>query len=262
MDYLILFVFGLVIGSFLNVVIFRLRFGGSPLKGRSLCDHCHRQIAWYDNIPLLSFLLLRGRCRHCHQQIPIGYPLVELLIGLEFVWVYWLLKVNFSFFGQVEGSYSLGLLIYWLILFSGSAVIIIYDIKNMLIPEKVLFPLTVVAFSRLFFSQQWQVLPVAIASFLFLLMLYFLTKILIKKEGIGFGDVELGFFMGLVLGWPLILIAYFLAFLTGAIWGVILIIIGKKKLKERIAFGPFLLLGMIVAKLWGWSIWQWYLGML
>jgi len=258
MEYLVLFLFGLAIGSFLNVVIYRLRFGDSPMKGRSYCDHCKAKIIWFDNIPLLSFLLLGGKCRKCKKKIPVDYPLVEFLVGLQFVWVYWLLKVNFSFFGSWEGFYSLALLIYWLLLFSGSLAIVVYDLKYMIIPDEVLWPLMGLSFLRLFISHQWQVLWTAAGSTLFIFLIWLITK----GKGMGFGDVKLAFLMGLVLGWPMIVVAYFLAFLTGAIAGVILILVNKKKFKDKIAFGPFLILGMIIAKLWGWSIWQWYWGML
>lgn len=254
---MMLFLFGLAIGSFLNVVIYRLKFGDSPMKGRSYCDHCKAKISWFDNIPLLSFLFLGGKCRECKKRIPVDYPLVELLVGLQFVWVYWLLKVNFNFFHSWEGAYSLALLIYWLILFAGSIGIAIYDIKYMLIPDEILWPLTLVAALRLLVSGQWQVVPVALLSMLFLLSLWLLTK----KKGMGFGDVKLAFLMGLVLGFPGIVVAYFIAFLTGAVVGVILMLLNKKKFKSQIAFGPFLLLGMLLAKLWGLKIFQWYLNL-
>jgi len=258
MTYLLLLVFGLAIGSFLNVVIYRLKKGESFVKGRSYCDKCKKKISWYDNIPLLSFLILKGRCRKCQRKIPIEYPLTELLIGIEFVWVYWLLSVNFNFFNSWEGFYSLALLIYWLILFSGSLGIIIFDFKYMMIPDEILYPLIGLALLRLPFSGQWQVIWAALGSFGFIYGLYLLTK----KKGIGFGDVKLAVLLGLVLGWPNILVAYFIAFLTGAVVGVILILRKQKKFKDRIAFGPFLLVAMLVAKLWGGIIWQWYLKVL
>lgn len=253
-----MFLLGLTVGSFLNVVIYRLRFGDSPMKGRSYCDNCKKPIAWLDNIPLLSFLLLKGRCRQCKKKIPADYPLIELLVGLQFVWTYWLLKVNFAFFGQVEGFYSLALLIYWLVLFSGALTIAVYDLKYMLIPDEVLWPLIGLSFLRLFFSHQWQVLPAAFLSSGFLFLLWLITR----GKGMGLGDVKLAFLLGLVLGWPQIVVAYFTAFLTGAAAGVILVLWGRKNFKQKIAFGPFLLLGMMVAKLWGWPIWQWYMGKL
>jgi len=258
MEYFVLFLFGLAVGSFLNVVIYRLRYGDSPLRGRSKCPKCKRQIAWFDNIPLLSFILLGGKCRNCKKTIATGYPLVELLVSIQFVWVYWLLKVNFNFFHSWEGAYSLGLLVYWLILFTGSIGIAIYDLKYLLIPDEILWPLVGVAFVRLFFSQQWQVIPVAFLSMGFILSLWFLTR----KKGMGFGDVKLAFLMGLVLGFPRIIVAYLIAFLTGALVGIILMLINKKKFKDKIAFGPFLLFGMIIAKLWGENLWQWYVNFL
>lgn len=255
MDYWLLFFLGACAGSFLGVVLYRLRHGGSALRGRSVCDHCRRKIAWYDNIPLLSFAYLRGRCRRCRRPINSEYPLIELITAIEFVWVYWLLKINFNFFNWVEGWYSLALLSYWLILFSGSVAIVVYDLKYMLVPDQVLAPLTVIAFLRLFVSHNWQVLPSAFGSMAFLWFLHLITK----GKGMGWGDVKLGFLLGLVLGWPLTLVAYFFAFLTGAAAGVILIMLRRKNLKSKIAFGPFLLGGMLGAKLWGETIWRWYL---
>ena len=258
MDYLTLFLFGTAIGSFLSVVIYRLRIGESALKGRSRCDFCKKQIAWFDNIPLLSYVLLLGKCRWCKKKIGLDHLFLELLFGFQFVWIYWLLKVNFSFFGHLEGFYSLSLLAYWLILFSGSIAIAIYDVKHMLIPDEVLFPLIGVCFLRLFFSHQWQVLVPALLAMGFLYSIYVITK----GKGMGFGDVKLAFLMGLVLGWPLIVVAFFVAFLTGAGVGVILLVLKKKKYKSRIAFGPFLIFGMLLAKLWGNQIWQWYFSFL
>lgn len=255
MDFLVLFLLGISVGSFLNVVIFRLRTGDSAMRGRSYCDHCKAQIAWYDNIPLLSYLILKGKCRQCKKKIPVDYFLIELLTGIEFVWVYWLLKMNFAFFGRVEGFYSLALLVYWLVLFTGSLAIAIYDFKYMLIPDEVLGLMVGAAGLRLIFTQQWQYVLVGIGSSLFLLSILLITR----GKGMGWGDVKLGGLLGLVLGWPQVLVAYILAFLTGALVGVILILINKKRFKDKIAFGPFLLLGMMIAKLWGWPIWLWYL---
>ncbi|OGD61101.1 hypothetical protein A3I57_00835 [Candidatus Beckwithbacteria bacterium RIFCSPLOWO2_02_FULL_47_23] len=255
MDYWLMFLLGICLGSFLSVVLYRLRVGGSALKGRSVCDHCRKKIAWYDNLPLLSFLLLGGKCRRCRRPINPEYPLTELIIGIEFVWVYWLLKINFNFFNWIEGWYSFALLAYWLILFSGAVAIAIYDFQHQLIPDQILLPLIVVAFLRLFVSQNWSVVPAAFGSMAFLGVLHLVTR----GKGMGLGDVKLGFLLGLVLGWPQIMTAYFLAFLTGAIAGVILIVVKGKNLKSKIAFGPFLILGMIIAKLWGWPIWQGYL---
>ena len=140
-------------------------------------------------------------------------------------------------------------------MFSGSLAIIIFDLKYLVIPDEVLYPLIGAALLRLPFSHQWSVIPVALASGAFLYSLYLITK----KKGMGLGDVKLALLLGLVLGWPKILVAYFIAFLTGAGIGVILVLSKKKRLKDKIAFGPFLLIAMLMAKLWGEQIWQWYL---
>lgn len=254
MVYLVLFLLGLSAGSFLSVVVYRLRAGEAVWACRSHCDFCRKKISWYDNIPLLSYCLLKGKCRYCRRKIPPEYPLTELVIGLEFVWIYWLLTVNYKFWGTWEGGYSLALLIYWLVLFSGSLAIAIYDFKYLLIPDLLLWPLIVLTGLRLLVTGQWQYLTVAAAAAGFLALLWLITK----KRGLGTGDIELGLLMGLVLGYPKIIAAFFLAFLTGALAGVILILVKKKQLRDRIAFGPFLIAAMLAAKLCGDLIWQWY----
>ena len=271
MVYLLLFLLGLAVGSFLNVVVYRQvneiekekiekikNWLPTWIKGRSVCDHCQKKLAWHDNLPLLSYLWLRGKCRQCHQPIPFQYPLIEFLTGLEFVWLYWLLS-RFSSFGQVEGFYSLALAFYWFFIFSASLALVLIDLKTLILPDVILLPAIGVALLRLFFTHQWQFLPAAIVTGLFFLSLYLVTK----GKGMGFGDVKLAFFIGLVLGWwQRILVAVFLAFLTGAVVGVIVILARKKTLKSAIPFGPFLLLSMWIAKLIGDQIWQWYWSLL
>lgn len=250
-----MFILGLCAGSFLGVVLYRLRRGESALKGRSVCDHCRQPIAWYDNLPLVSFFLLNGRCRYCRGPINPEYPLIELLVGLEFVWVYWLLKINFNWFNWVEGWYSFALLIYWLALFSGALAIAVYDLKYLLIPDQILLPLIAIACLRLLVSHNWLVIPAGLGAMSFLWLFQWLTR----GKGMGAGDVRLGLLIGLVLGWPMVVVAFLIAFLTGSIAGVILILLRRKQLKSKIAFGPFLLLGLVVAKLWGGALWQSYL---
>ncbi|OGD62562.1 hypothetical protein A2160_05975 [Candidatus Beckwithbacteria bacterium RBG_13_42_9] len=261
MVYFFLFLLGIVVGSFLSVVVYRevnevknANFLPGWVWGRSICDHCRRKLLWYDNIPLFSYLLLKGKCRWCHQPISFQYPLIELLTGLEFVWLYWILS-RFAFFGQIEGFYSLALAGYWFFIFSVSVVLALVDWKTQILPDTVLLPAIVLAILRLFITHQWQFLFSAFIAGLFFLSLFLVTR----GKGIGFGDVKLGFFMGLVLGWwQRVIVAIFLAFLTGAIVGVIVVILKKKTLKSAIAFGPFLLWGMWLAKLWGDQIWNWY----
>jgi prepilin signal peptidase PulO-like enzyme (type II secretory pathway) len=123
---------------------------------------------------------------------------MELLVGVQFTWVYWLLKINFNWFNWVEGWYSFGLLIYWLVLFSGLIAIAIYDLKYMLIPDQILVPLIIISFARLLVSHQWPVVLAALGSTFFLGGLYQITR----GKGMGFGDVKLAFLLGLAC-WPL-----------------------------------------------------------
>jgi leader peptidase (prepilin peptidase)/N-methyltransferase len=270
--YFLLFILGLAVGSFLNVVIYREIQGEKTSRskkqakkqwlpawfwGRSYCDHCKKKIAWYDNIPILSYILLGGRCRYCHQKINLQYPLVELLTAFEFIWIYWLLS-RFSFFGRLEGFYSFALVIYWLYIFSSFLVILIADFRGGIIPDWVVFPAILISVLRIFESGRWSLLIWGAAAAAFFLVLYLVTK----GKGLGFGDVKLSFLLGLFLGYPQILVAVFLAFLTGAFVAVILVISGKKHFGQTVPFGPFLILGTVVAKFWGAGIWNWYMGLI
>ena len=205
-----LFVLGLVVGSFLNVVIYRLNNGLSPLRGRSFCPRCKHQLAWGDNVPLLSFLLLRGKCRYCHSPISWQYPLVELATGILTVVV-------------LHTSFNL-LLTYALI------AIFVSDLLYYTIPDEIVWPMI-----GLSFLISPNLLP-GLGAAGFFLSLVLLTH----SRGMGMGDVKLAGLMGLALGWPKISVAILLAFLTGATVGVILVLMGKKGLKSRIPFGPFL----------------------
>ena len=268
MIYLILFLLGLCMGSFLNVVIYRetreepkaksLSWLPSWVTGRSYCDHCRKKIPLYDNIPLLSYLLLSGKCRFCHKKIPFQYPLVELLTGIEFVWIYFLVQSNLSFFSGFEGFYSLLSLIFWLVLAALLLGIMVADLKYQIIPDTAVFGGIFLCLVKLLidyrytgmidFSKLWAALPAA-GFFMFLI---FITK----AKGMGWGDVKLAILMGLILGFPKIISALMFAFLTGAFIGVILILTRKKKLKSKIAFGPFLIAGTIFALFWDKFLWK------
>ncbi len=274
--YLLLFVVGLVFGSFLNVVVLRevsdiekneeedtktpfnfKAYLPSWVIGRSFCPKCGHNLAWYENIPLFSFLFLRGKCLHCKQKISLQYPVVELFIAFEFVWLYWMIS-QFAFFTQLEGIPSLLVLGYWLFIFSISIALALIDLKTQILPDSLVLIGIVVSLIRLIYTGRWEFLISAFFILLFFLFLFLITK----GKGVGFGDVKLSFFIGLVLGWwQWIIVAMFIAFLTGAVVGVILILFGEKTMKSAIPFGPFLLGGMLIAKIWGEAIWFWYIGL-
>jgi leader peptidase (prepilin peptidase)/N-methyltransferase len=244
-----LFLIGIFIGSFLNVIIDRLPRKETIAKGRSYCEFCKKELSWYDLIPLLSFLMLKGKCRYCHKKLSLYYPIIELSTGILFALTYsWVLKIYplpFSFYH----------LIYYLIIISAFIIILFEDLKFGIIPDKVVFPAIVITLFYLIFNSQFVMLRIAggsIFNYLFSAILtctFFLILFLITKgKGMGFGDVKLAFLLGLILGFPKIILALYLAFLTGAIVGIILILWKKKRsIKETIPFGPFLIAGSLLS---------------
>lgn len=227
-----LFVFGLglCIGSFLNVVIYRLPEGRQVIFGRSFCPKCKRKILWYDNIPLLSFFILGRRCRYCKKPISWRYPLVEFLTGLLFI------------FGYLSHLSSLSFLF-----IAGLIVIFFVDLDYQIIPDQIVFPLLVgtlvyYLIKNYKLSLITNYLPTGLGLGAFF---YFLHKIT-KGKGMGLGDVKLAFLIGIFFGFPLAILALYLAFLTGAFVGVILILSRKVKFGQQIAFGPFLAFGTIL----------------
>lgn len=219
------FIFGLIIGSFLNCLIYYLEGGRKVLTGRSFCPHCQHVLSWPDLIPVLSFLFLHGKCRYCSKRISWQYPLVELSTGILFVLI-------FNLFG---GWLYLA---YLFIVSSLLVVIFVYDLKKYLISDKIIVPLIVLT---LIFN--WSNIVFGLVAGLFFWLIHYISK----GRGMGFGDVKLALFLGLFLGWPGILIALVVAFFVGAFIGIMLIISGKKGLKSEIPFGPFLVLGAFTA---------------
>jgi prepilin signal peptidase PulO-like enzyme (type II secretory pathway) len=240
------FILGLIIGSFLNVVVLRLQ-ASETLMGRSMCPHCRRQIRWYDNVPLLSFLLLKGRCRDCKAPISWQYPAVELATGLVFV------VTGHLLFSLADPRSWLDT-IFYLALFSALIVIFVYDLLSMYIPMAVLWfatGLTLVyrGVVAVFFSASagiWsELVPYmwsAVGAFLF----FFILVVVSKETWMGMGDAYVGLLMGLVLGWPGIIWALNLAFGLGAVAGVALVLARRKKMKSQVPFAPFLVIGLFL----------------
>lgn len=263
-----IFVMGLVWGSFLNVVIFRMSHGTSPLSGRSICPKCKHQLAWFYNVPLLSFVCLRGRCAYCHKKISLRYPLIEALTGVMFVW--WFL-VGFNFFRLVGSPWSFIQPVFWLAVGMVLLSIFMTDLLYMVIP----FSLNLLLFSLALFYRiglmgfgimQKNDFVNALLSgtglCLLFVLLQYATKKIKKVDGFGLGDIFLAPSLGLLLGWPKILPGVFFSFALGAVAGLFLLFIGKKKLGQYLPFGPFLIIGTVIALVWGARIWSWYTGML
>ncbi|MFH0892316.1 MAG: prepilin peptidase [Candidatus Falkowbacteria bacterium] len=257
MSYIILiliFIFGTMIGSFLNCLIWRLH-KKETILGRSYCPHCRQKIAWYDNIPILSFMVLRGRCRHCRQSISWQYPVVELITGILFVMSF---NVNFQFsaYSQYSISDVLSLIKFWFIL-SVMIIVFIYDLRWYLILDIVTLPACAFVFLiNLALGMNWQNLLISgIIGGGFFLLQFAVSR----GRWIGGGDIRLGLLMGLSLGWPGIITSLTLAYFIGAFIGLGLIAAGKKKLGSKVPMGVFLSVAAIITLFWGEGIVEWYL---
>lgn len=250
--YLVIFLFGLAVGSFLNCIIYRLEANKSFLRGRSFCPHCKHILGWQDLIPIFSFIILKGKCRYCQQKISLQYPFVEFATGILFV-----LILNYSLSNLLIASY-------WLLVTCFLIIIFVYDLKHYIIPDKIVYPAIGLAlifnFQFLIFNQ----FPIFQFSMLsaFGTAAFFLAIVLVSRgQWMGVGDIKLAFLMGLILSWPNILFALFSAFFLGAIIGIGLIISGKRTLKSEVPFGPFLVTGTFLSLFLGEKIINWYLGL-
>lgn len=248
--HLLIFVFGLIVGSFLNSVIYRLETGKNFVKGRSFCPYCKKQLGFWDLIPIFSFLILRGRCRICKEKISWQYPMVEITTALVFLIIFNSIKTDsiLNFLG----------LIYYLITFCFLIIIFVYDLKHYLIPNKIVYPAIIVSFLYQIILNFKDFLS-PIVSAIFASGFFLLIVLFSKGKWMGEGDIKLAFLMGLILGFPKILFALFLSFSFGAIIGVGLIILKRKKLSSEVPFGPFLVTGTFVALFWGEKIINFYL---
>ncbi len=237
-ELLLIFILGLAVGSFINVLIDRNSTGESIIFGKSHCDNCKKSIAWYDLIPIISFVILLGKCRYCKSRLSFYYPIVELITGVIFA-----LTLLFAMGQNVLPSH----LLYLLIINSALIAIFFIDLKYGIIPDKIVYPAIIVSFFYTLYAIPYTLYPnllSALGAFFFFLILVLITH----GKGMGFGDVKFVVLMGLILGFPKIIVALYLAFLTGAVVGVILILWRKKKLRgSTIPFGPFLVLGTILA---------------
>ncbi len=233
--YILLFVVGAAIGSFLNVCIYRLPRGESIVAPGSRCPACDMPIRWYDNIPLLSFAWLGGKCRRCGHPISIWYPVVELLGAVLFVLAGWK-------FGSGAG------LLPPLLLISALIAIFFIDLEHYIVPNVIVMPVAAAGLGLTIAVQphRWAELLAAGA----VSGAFFLALALIKPGGMGMGDVKLVVALGFFLG-KAVVVALFTAFLLGALVGVAMITAGGKSRKSRLPFGPFLAVGALLALFYG-----------
>lgn len=250
---LVSLIVGPILGSFIDVLANR-----SP-KGRSFCPECKHTLQWTDLFPLLSYLYLKGKCRYCHKQISKDSLWVELamiVVVALVLWqplqqmpdLYWALDISFRLF-----------------VITILATFVVTDLKTGLIPNRISYPAIMIALIYVLVLHgirgAWVEYLMALgsaagASFLFACLIWGT-----RGKGMGWGDVKYVFFLGLVLGFPNILVGLFLSFLSGAVISVGLITFGKKHFGQTIPFGPFLSLGSFIAFIWAVPIIEWYLGL-
>jgi leader peptidase (prepilin peptidase)/N-methyltransferase len=241
--------FGAAIGSFLNVCIYRLPLRQSIVRPRSACPHCGRELAWYENLPILSYLVLRGRCRTCRGPISIRYPIVEALTAAMFAGAAW--------------YYGPSVLLVSRLVF-GCALIVLFaiDLEHYILPNAITVPGIIVGFLfSLFAEPGWVDSLIGIVVGGGALWLMFEAYRLIRhEEGLGFGDVKMLAMIGAFIGWRLTLMALTAASFLGSALGLALIATGRGNMKSALPFGTFLALGAAFAAVLGPELLAWYLG--
>lgn len=249
------FIFGLCIGSFLNVVIYRTETDKSFLKGRSFCPNCNHTLNWQDLFPLFSFLFLGGKCRYCKAKISWQYPAVELITGIIFLLIS-LQTTNYKLLTIIN-------LLFLLYITSVLIVIFVYDLKHYLIPDNVLLPAIIISIIYRIFEVGFSM---GLINYFYAVLagtgFFFMLWLLSGGRWMGFGDVKLAILLGLLLGMPNILVGLFLAFFSGAIIGVGLLSFKKKNIKSEVPFGPFLIFGTFMALFYGQKIVNWYFNLI
>ncbi len=271
----ILFLLGLVVGSFINALQYRIQ-ENKTMKGRSFCPNCKHQLVWYDLVPLFSWIALRGKCRYCKEPISVQYPIVELITGISFMSVGiasgFSQKINNAilYFGDISNrDFIISVISLLLILFITSCAVIIslHDAKTLYVLSKYVYLAILASLLLIFisYSGKWSfanvigyMTPYLLSAFLatlFFFSLYFFSK----GSWMGAGDAEIALLMGLFLGWPRVMGALYIAFISGSLWGLSKVYLFKNaKMKSEIPFGPFLLSGMIVAFIFGAKIIDFY----
>jgi leader peptidase (prepilin peptidase)/N-methyltransferase len=250
--YAITFAFiGLCVGSFLNVVADRLPAGESIVSPPSHCPGCGRKIGASDLIPVLSYLILRGRCRECGSSIPKRVPIIEAVTGGIFV----LLYLRYGLILQT------GILAFYFCIF---LTVLVTDLEHQIIPNKITYPSAVIALIISSFTPGIGIVSALIgggAGLIFFAVVAILARLILKKEAMGMGDIKLIMLIGFATGFPMVIVAIYLAIISGGVVAVILVLTKLKKMKDMIAYGVFLSAAAMVTLIWGPAILNWYLAL-
>ncbi|MEW6714589.1 MAG: prepilin peptidase [Nitrospirota bacterium] len=263
--YIFVFIFGSIIGSFLNVCIHRIPRGSSIVFPASSCPSCGSPIKFYDNIPILSYLLLMGRCRACQAKISSRYPFVEFLNGIFYVFALYRF-----------GSDSIWTVLIYFVFLSALIVITFIDIDFQIIPDSITLPGIPIAlilgstllpdpFEGFDYFQKFQ--PLGLKASLigmisgggFFYLVAALGKALLKKDAMGGGDIKMMAMVGGLMGWKSVILTTFLASLLGSVIGIALIAVKGRRWGSRIPFGPYLALGSVITLFYGHELLMWYL---
>lgn len=249
----LIFIFGLFLGSFLNVVIFRLHRQETFVRGRSKCLFCHHQLHAQDLVPFFSYFYLGGKCRYCKHKFSSQYPMVELATALALVLVFINIMPSDIYQATVLQWFSM---LNWWIASAFLILIFVYDLKYYLVADVIVLPAAALAF----------IFNVALGGNIYKILLaclvgagFFLLQFVVSKgKWIGGGDIRIGLFMGALLGWPNILLALVLAYTIGSVISLFLIASKKKQWTDRVPFGTFLTIATFVSLLYGQEIIKWY----
>ncbi len=247
-----IFLIGLCIGSFLNVCIYRLPLSKSIVSPRSMCWNCATPIAAYDNIPIVSYLWLRGRCRHCGIGIPPRYPMVELLGGL------------FALGTYLKFGLTIEALIYF-IFFAVLLMVTFIDLDHRIIPDSITLPGIPVFFIAGLFLPRITYIEALLGILIgggSLLIVAWTYSAIAKKEGMGGGDIKLLAMIGAIVGWKGVLFTIFVASLVGTLAGLLAMLRLRQGMKLAVPFGPFLSIGCITYIFFGPPLLAWYFGLL
>ena len=241
MFYIGFFLFGSIFGSFSNVCIYRLPNNKAISKGRSFCSSCKEEIRWFDNIPLISFIILRGKCRNCNAKISFQYFLVELIAGLSFVFIYYLFGISIT-------SVLLAILsIFFIIIF-------FIDLKHYIIPNELTFPLMAIGFLKSFdpnlnqtiFPNYINSLIGGLVGYSIIWLIIFIYKKIRNKEGMGLGDAKLLAVIGFWFGWLSIPFTIFISSVVALILLIPSILKKSRGMASQIPFGPYIIIGCII----------------
>lgn len=234
---------GLIIGSFLNVCIFRIPHGDSIISPPSHCPKCNQRLGVVDLVPVFSYLLLKGKCRYCGDEVSPRYPLVELFCGV----IFFALFLKFGYTLEYVSS---------VFLFSGLLVCSLIDYDHQIIPDKVNLVLFIGGVTLIGLQSTTLLLNGFLGAVVGFGLLYLVA--VLSKGGMGGGDVKLAGVLGLYLGWQNVLLTLFMAFLIGSVVGLAWALINNKNLKTALPFGPFLSIATMLVIIWGQQILSWY----